>query len=187
MYWASKPSQDSRHPWQSGLTDGSLVNSGSLLELELPLSTLNMQAVNVINATITSHGCDAQNSPWARNKRPVFTMLMTFVLNLEKMKLASIRVGIRQFVFDFCYIMHGWFLEKPKSSAKNLKVVSIWTCYEAQFKVDRREEQTKKSSNRKFNVWSVRLGINNWRRSHRRYLKVKQRLSFLLATTKHAT
>lgn len=62
MYWASKPSHDSLHPWHNGFTDGSLI-SGSLFELELLLSTLNMQAVNVINATITSHGCEAQNSP----------------------------------------------------------------------------------------------------------------------------
>lgn len=62
MYCASKPSQDSRHPWHRGFTVGSLL-SGSLLDEELPLSTLNMHAVNVMSATITSHGCEAQNSP----------------------------------------------------------------------------------------------------------------------------
>lgn len=84
MYCASNPSQESRQPWHKGLTVGPLVISGSLVVLELPLSTLNMQAVNVINATMTSHGCDAQNSPWARNSRPVFTMFLIFLLNLLK-------------------------------------------------------------------------------------------------------
>lgn len=37
----------------------------------LPLSKVSMHAVIVSRATITSQGCDAQNSPWARNKRPI--------------------------------------------------------------------------------------------------------------------
>lgn len=35
------------------------------------LSTVSIQAVMVKRATITSQGCEAQNSPWARNKRPI--------------------------------------------------------------------------------------------------------------------
>jgi len=35
------------------------------------LSTVSMQAVMVSRATMTSQGCEAQNSPWARNKRPI--------------------------------------------------------------------------------------------------------------------
>lgn len=58
-YSASSPSQLSRHPWQLRKRDG---GTGDLLR-----STVSMHAVSVSNATITSHGCDAQNFPCARN------------------------------------------------------------------------------------------------------------------------
>lgn len=58
-YSASSPSQLSRHPWQLCKRDG---GTGDLLR-----STVSMHAVSVNNATITSHGCDAQNFPCARN------------------------------------------------------------------------------------------------------------------------
>lgn len=41
----------------------------------LPLSNVIMHAVRVTSATITSHGCDAQNSPCARNNRPTLMFL----------------------------------------------------------------------------------------------------------------
>lgn len=40
------------------------------------LSTVSMQAVMVNKATMTSQGCEAQNSPWARNKRPIILTVL---------------------------------------------------------------------------------------------------------------
>lgn len=45
----------------------------------LPLSNVIMHAVRVTKATITSQGCDAQNSPCARNNRP--TLIFHFTHN----------------------------------------------------------------------------------------------------------
>lgn len=71
-YSASSPSHFSRQPWQLRNRDGGV---GDLL-----WSTVNIHAVNVNNATITSHGCDAQNFPWARNNCDV--IFSNYALNL---------------------------------------------------------------------------------------------------------
>lgn len=49
----------------------------------LPLSNVIMHAVSVTKATITSQGCDAQNSPCARNNRPTLIFTHFTLSNLR--------------------------------------------------------------------------------------------------------
>lgn len=95
LYSASRPSQDWLQPWQGrwrlevadvlawllvimgGGAASALAEAVAALLRPLAassvvlLSTVSMQAVMVSRATITSQGCEAQNSPWARNRRPI--------------------------------------------------------------------------------------------------------------------
>lgn len=71
LYSASSPSHESRQPWHCRCRVADVFS--------LVLSTVKMQAVNVSSATITSHGCEAQNSPCARNNRQIMFSINLFL------------------------------------------------------------------------------------------------------------
>lgn len=65
----------------------------------LPLSNVIMHAVSVTRATITSHGCDAQNSPCARNNRPTL-MFLQFEAHFRRRRRRRFVVGYLRSVKD---------------------------------------------------------------------------------------